>query len=341
MCDPDADLMDMPETTADAPTRTCATCEAPLERQQDWCLECGNAAPGRLAGARPGWRAVITTLALTLVLVGGAGAASYAALSSDANREATASVPGDGSPVAQAPPGVPAPAAPVIPAPVAPKVKIPAPKLPATPKTSEIPTPAPSRTPLPPPSTPAPTKTQPSSTPKATPDPKAEPAPRGQGTSARGGKDQPAATLQPLALGADAVSVYDPYDRAVQPGDTADAYDGDASTSFALTSKDDGQELQVGLVVDLGARKEVGGVELTTGTAGGRVEVYATDSAALPADILDTRWDHPASQPNLGTGTTRIRFPKGGANYRYVTFWFTVPPKSGRTVQVKELKLLG
>ncbi|MBA2347491.1 MAG: hypothetical protein H0V81_04280, partial [Solirubrobacterales bacterium] len=79
--------MDTPETTSETPERSCASCGHAMERHQDWCLECGTAAPGRLAGARPGWRAVGTTLALTLVLVGGAGAASYAALSSDANRE--------------------------------------------------------------------------------------------------------------------------------------------------------------------------------------------------------------------------------------------------------------
>ena len=36
-------------------TRACATCGAPLADGQDWCLECGTAAPGRLGGA-PGWQ---------------------------------------------------------------------------------------------------------------------------------------------------------------------------------------------------------------------------------------------------------------------------------------------
>lgn len=314
-----------------------------MERHQDWCLECGEAVSGRLAGARPGWRAVGTTLALTLVLVGGAGAASYAALSSDANREAIASVPGDGTPVAQAPPGVPAPAAPVIPAPApeAPATgESPAPKLPTAPKASEVPTPPPTPTPAPF-ITPKQTPTTPGTTRNPTPEPEADPAERGQGTSAAGGgKNESDAKLEAIPLGAGSVSVYDPYRRAVGPRGTADAHDSDSGTSFALTAKDDGEELQVGLTVDLGSRKKVRGVELTVGTKAGRAEIYATDSGALPPDILDTRWDHPASRPDL-SGTERIRFPKGGANYRHVTFWFTVPPKSGRTVQVKELKVLG
>lgn len=317
-----------------------------MEHRQDWCLECGTAAPGRLSAARPGWRAVGTTLALTLVLVGGAGAASYAALSSDANQEAATGATGAGTPVAQAPPTVPALPAPVAPAPdatPAPTVKTPAPKLPTAPKTTaQVPTPAPS-TPAPAPTpTPAPVVPKaPASTSTTTP-PKAEApaAPRGQGTSATGsGSSTTLAGADPLTLADGSVAVYDPYGRAGTPGDTAGAYDGDPATTFKLSADGSG-ELQVGVVVDLGERKKVRGVELDTTTKEGRVEIYATDSATLPTDILDTRWDHPASRAALD-GAERIRFPGGGANYRYVTFWFTVPPRTGRTVAIKEIKVLG
>src|SRR4051794_26533550 len=70
---------------------------------QDWCLECGTAAPGRL-GARPGWRAAFTVVAAVLLLVFGAGIAGYAALTSDSERTASAPSAGNGSPIiAQAP----------------------------------------------------------------------------------------------------------------------------------------------------------------------------------------------------------------------------------------------
>ena len=44
--------------------------------EQDWCLNCGTAAPGRL-GERPGWRAASTVIVLALLLVlGAAGGAA-------------------------------------------------------------------------------------------------------------------------------------------------------------------------------------------------------------------------------------------------------------------------
>src|SRR4051812_45349271 len=85
-----------PEPAPDV--RTCPTCEAPMEAEQDWCLNCGQAAPGRLGG-RPGMRAAATVIALTLTLAGGAVAASYAALQSDAHRDATQPAQAGGAPV--------------------------------------------------------------------------------------------------------------------------------------------------------------------------------------------------------------------------------------------------
>src|SRR3954464_7418979 len=79
---------------SDAPARTCAGCGAPMAAEQDWCLSCGTAAPGRL-GERPGWRAALTVLAITLLLVAGSVAAAYAALTSDATQEAGGPPPPD------------------------------------------------------------------------------------------------------------------------------------------------------------------------------------------------------------------------------------------------------
>ena len=69
--------------STDAPNQVCPTCGAGMAAGQDWCLECGSAAPGRL-GARPGWRAVGTITGLTAVLVAGAAAAGYAAITDPA-----------------------------------------------------------------------------------------------------------------------------------------------------------------------------------------------------------------------------------------------------------------
>src|SRR4051794_33670216 len=83
------DAQTPPEVTPEA--RTCPTCHSPLEPEQDWCLQCGEAQPGRLA-ALPGKRAAATVIALTALIVGGAVAASYAALSDDPAPEAPAQV---------------------------------------------------------------------------------------------------------------------------------------------------------------------------------------------------------------------------------------------------------
>src|SRR5687767_4420909 len=84
---------DAPAPEAPAPVeRPCTTCGAALEPEQDWCLECGSAQPGRL-GDRAGWRAALTVIGATALLATGAGAAAYAALDSEATRDATAQAP--------------------------------------------------------------------------------------------------------------------------------------------------------------------------------------------------------------------------------------------------------
>src|SRR5687768_7247367 len=93
-----------PEQQAAPAARPCDACGAQMSPGQDWCLECGTAAPGRL-GTRPGMRAAATVVSLTLALVGGAAAASYAALDNDSQKAANTPAPPSGDPVAQAPPG--------------------------------------------------------------------------------------------------------------------------------------------------------------------------------------------------------------------------------------------
>src|SRR3954470_14143542 len=79
---------DAAHTEAPSAARTCPQCSAELAEGQDWCLNCGQAQPGRLSKL-PGKRAAATVLALTTVLVGGAVAASYAALQEGPAPDAT------------------------------------------------------------------------------------------------------------------------------------------------------------------------------------------------------------------------------------------------------------
>jgi len=64
------------DETTPTPDRPCRSCGTALVPAQDWCLECGTAAPGRLTGpSRAGFRAAATIVSTVLVLVGGAVAA--------------------------------------------------------------------------------------------------------------------------------------------------------------------------------------------------------------------------------------------------------------------------
>jgi hypothetical protein len=320
---------DAPDQTAEpapeAVPRACATCGAEMAPDQDWCLSCGQAAPGRLGG-RPGMRAAATVAALTLALAGGAVAASYAALRNGDDRPATS--------VAQAPPAADVPPVTTPPAATPPPVATPPATPPAaTPKTPKTTTPPATSTPPVPSSPSGSASTPPASNPTppaSTPAKKPAPAPAPTGP-------------EPIDLGADAVAAYDPYSRVTAQGDPVDAYDGDPGTSWKVTVPADNGQMAVGLAVDLGAKRSVDVAELTTRTPGFGVEVYATDAKELPPDVLDTRWAH---LRNATVGVKKgdkasISLGTGKSKYRYVLMWFTKPPEDGATVRISELSLLG
>jgi hypothetical protein len=123
-------------------------------------------------------------------------------------------------------------------------------------------------------------------------------------------------------------------------GDPADAYDDDATTAWKVSAAGDGQEMQVGLLVDLSKKRSIKQLKLRTSTPGFRVELYAADTAQVPPDILDTRWAHLKNHSDV---TKSDKVPLAGDNhkYRYVLLWFTTPPKAGPTVKINELKILG
>src|SRR4051794_21414825 len=92
--------------------RSCTSCGATMEPGQDWCLACGTAA-GRLGG-RPGLRSMSAVLGLTGLLLAGAVAPSYAALSEGQTIPPTQTpAPSQGAPTP--PPPAPTPPAPAPP----------------------------------------------------------------------------------------------------------------------------------------------------------------------------------------------------------------------------------
>lgn len=308
-----------PADTAPAPARTCAACGAGMAAEQDWCLSCGTAAPGRL-GQRPGWRAAVTVLALTLVLVAGSVAAAYAALTSDATQEASAPPPPDVSPVAQAAPATP-PSSATPPAPKLPKVQAPATTpAPSTPATPVTPTPAPQ------PVAPA---TPPSS------------ATGSGGTGGGQGTGTLPAPVE-LPLPADAGALYDPSQLVVPPADPAlarRALDGKASTAFTITPSR--PEWGVGYVVDLQKPHGLRTLEITTSTPGFRVEVYATDLATPPPTVTDARWAHLADRKAVSADgkPDTLRLDDGATTYRTLLVWVTKGPAQGGRVALGELKV--
>jgi hypothetical protein len=65
--------------TRPAPGEACPLCGAPLDPQQDWCLNCGAAARTRLA-ATPNWKAPIAAIAVIAALALGVLAAALVKL---------------------------------------------------------------------------------------------------------------------------------------------------------------------------------------------------------------------------------------------------------------------
>jgi hypothetical protein len=311
---------EVPEPEADADARTCATCSQALVDGQDWCLECGSAQPGRLGG-RPGWRAALSVLAVTGVLVSGAGAAAYAALSTEAQRDASAAAPPQAAPLVAAPPVQPAPAPaaaadepPTIPAPSSDSADVPSPA-------GDAESDADDSIDLPDtPVTPAPA-----------------PAPSGGSTSGSGDESTTDAPTVPVAidLKSDAAATYNPSKRdAAAIGDPAKAVDGKSSTAWEVPADPSDGSVQTGIVVSLDKATSLSDLEYRLNTPGATIEVYATTSAQLPPDILDSRWEHPASRRDSDV-TEKVALD---GKFRHVLLWVTEQPADTK-VAVADIKL--
>lgn len=282
--------------------RPCEACGERMRNDQDWCLECGGAAAGRL-GSRPGWRSALTVVGLTLLLLTAVVAASYAALTGDAQREASRPSAGDGAPiVAQAPPG----ATPVTPGATGPGT--------TAPPVRSAPAPAHSAAPA--------TSTPPSSG--------APPSSSGPASGAGGGPSSPppsgagSSTSGPTTIKLAAATTYDPSRRAgAEFGPAGNAIDASAGSVWDVTVPADNQPIGAGLVVDLGASYKVTSLTIDTPTAGFDMELYGTQSKQIPPDILDGRWDHLANRKAYADGSSIALTGAASAKLRYISLWFT------------------
>ena len=285
---------------ATAPDYACETCGAAMARGQDWCLECGTAAPGRL-GTRPGWRAAFSVVGVTTLLLASAVVAAYAALTGDAERRASQPASGSGAPItAQVPGTAVAPdqttpgAIPVQPGATGPGTTAPTPPAGTTPPPI-VPTQPPgpvTNTPVAPPPPPAATSPKGSTGSTGTPSNSAT-----EGST--GSTGSTAITTLPggaqlIEFAKDAAKTYNQPARAgAEFGPARYAIDDKPTTVWDVVVPADGQPIAAGLVIDLGKPYALRSLRLATPTPGFTLEIYGAKSAKeLPTDVIDKRWIH-------------------------------------------------
>jgi hypothetical protein len=309
-----------PPDPASAPEpvpRACANCGAALDEGQDWCLQCGAAIPGSLEGGGPGWRSATTVLAVTTVLVLGAAAAAYAALTQPAPRKPAPRV----ITIAQAPATTPATTPTTPPAPGALGTPTTIKPLPSTGAAPKIPLSAP--TPKPSESTGSGTGTKTSGTGEAGTETTKSNTKSSGGTTTT---EQPS----PILLDTNAASTYNPYGYPTSWfGDPSLAIDGETSTAWtAQLNPAVAPKMAEGLAIDLKTAQKVGSVKLITATPGMSVQIYGANGSTLPASITDPAWVALSPSLNAKKRTTTIKLRDAGKAFRFITLWISQAPQS-------------
>ncbi len=298
-------------------THPCPNCGAPMEPGQEWCLQCGAAAPGALE--RAPWRSTGLIVAVIAALALGAAAAAVAALDQKSPARKTVT-----SIVAQAP-VTPPPAATTTPTATPPPATTKATPLPSTPaKLPKIPTTT-STTPLP-------TSTGTSTTGTSTGANGESQGSAGSGSESStsgagsGGSSEPSALL----LDTDAASTYNPYNLpASYFGDPSLTIDGDNGTSWtAQVNPATAPSMAEGVLIDLKALKKLSALELVSTSKGMEVQVYGTTETKPPTSITEAGWvalTHPFAIKKTHTHFKLLK-PKQG--FRYVVVWISKAPAS-------------
>jgi hypothetical protein len=301
---------------------------------QDWCLQCGAGAPGSLG--TPGWRSAATILGVVAVLVLGAAAAAFAALSKGAGRAPLVT-----KTVAQAPaPSATTPATGTVPvtpgalgttpkaATTLPLGTVKPPKIPltaVTPKASEK----------------ASTTTTPASETKT-----------GTSTNTTSTSTTPSeksneeSQQSAIVLDTDAASTYNPYDYPASGfGDPSLAIDGDPATAWtAQVNAASAPKMAQGLLIDIKAKEKVAVLELISSTPGMTVQVYGANGHTAPSTITAPAWT-PLSAPELVKKKhLRIALRDSSKAFTFITLWISKAPESSTPeapghVDVNELEL--
>ncbi len=273
-------------------------------------MQCGAGAPGSLDGDAPGWRSAATILAVTAILVLGAAAAAYAALTKEGPHKprpvtvAVAAPPVSATPV-PATPGTVTPT----PTPATPGALPPVAKTPATPSSNPLFTGSakPPKIPL----------TAPKSSPTAT-----APEPESSGGTSTG--KTPAA----IVFDTNAATTYNPYSYpASEFGDPSLAIDGDPTTAWtAHVNPAVAPKMAEGLVIDLKTARRLSAAGLVTSTPGMSVQVYGANGHTLPTSITDPAWVQLSSYVVTKKRSTHIKLRDSTKAFRFVTLWISKAP---------------
>ncbi|HYM55441.1 MAG TPA: hypothetical protein VES97_08770, partial [Solirubrobacteraceae bacterium] len=293
--------------------RSCAKCGSPMNLAQDWCLQCGAGAPGSLGASTPGWRSGATILIATAVLVLGAAAAGYAALSKGKGASQVRTVAQAAAPTA--PGAATTPGATLLPpktlgapttiAPALPRTRVKLPKIPLTavkPKT--IPT-----TPISPAGG---TTTTPATTP----------------SSSETGGSTPEPQPAPILLDTNAAATYNPAAYPASDfGDPSLAIDGDISTAWtAQVEPTIAPKMAAGLVIDLKSARRLSALQLITTTPGMTVQVLGARGQSPPAAITDPAWTALSSTVDVKKRHQKIKLKDSTKAFRFVTLWISRAP---------------
>lgn len=304
---------------APEPARACANCGAALDDSQDWCLQCGAAVPGSLDGGGPGWRSATTVLAIATVLVLGAAAAAYAALTQPAPRK----LPPKVVIVAQAAPTTPA--------------TTPTPTTPSTPGALGTPTtikPLPNTSTAPKIPLSAPTPKTSGSSGSGTGTTNSGTGESGTGTTKSSTKSSggttPAEPPSPILLDTNAASTYNPYGYSTSWfGDPSLAIDGETSTAWtAQVNPAVAPKMAEGLAIDLKTAQKIGSVKLITSTPGMTVQMYGANGTTLPASITDPAWVALSPSLDAKKRTTKIALRDATKAFRFLALWISQAPQS-------------
>jgi hypothetical protein len=303
-----AERASSPEPVSDA--RGCRVCGSALASDQDWCLECGAAAPGRL-GPRPSRRPAIGVLALTLFLAGGAIAASYAAVSADSAREAAA-------PPQQVAQQVSNPAQSTGGKTLSKRIiEQPAGGLPTRPTAPQVFRPA-------------------VSAPKAAAKPKVvrKAKPKRNSTVAIAPPTGPLQSISPAGA-----STYNPYGRSANAGNAGAAIDGSSGTSWTVdVDPEHRSSLAMGIDLAINPAKGLRALDIRTPTSGFTVEVYGS-TGGTPVSITDPAWTHLATIHAVAAGQ-RVGLGDGRLALRHLLVWVTAVPAGMDKVALSELRPL-